>query len=117
MDYLDTADVLRAIVRAVETVVIPTMTDDYARSQLWATTGVLGNIANELAQESGPDATPSIGDDLSALTASAGLQGSFADADGAATAAARVREDLEKVIGGHATLHYRRSVAGFAEKS
>lgn len=114
MDYVNTAAAIRAIVRTIESDVIPQLTDGYTRSQLWAATGALGNIANDLER---PDAGRSgaVGEDLEAFLRSAGLEPDLALGDGAADAAEAVREDLERVIGGHATLHYRRAVAGFEE--
>lgn len=113
MDYLDTPRVLRAIVRSIETVVIPTVDDEFARSQLWASTGVLGNIANDLENDRAPSAA--IGSDLAALMAAAGVPDGFGDPDATADAAAGVSEEIDAVVAGHATLHYRRSVAGFDE--
>ena len=115
MDYVSTAEVLRALVRTIEADVIPALSDGYKRSQLWAATGLLGNIANDL--ERAPDAGDrgSVGDDLEAFLRASGVERALDDGEAAATAAALVRENLDAVIKGHATLHYRRAVAGFED--
>jgi hypothetical protein len=117
MDYVKTADVLRALVRAIETDVIPKVTDQYATSQLWATTGILGNVARELERPTESGLTPSTGADVGAYLRSIGLDHAVEGGEGAAAAAALLRENLGSVIEGHATLHYRRAVAGFDEDS
>jgi hypothetical protein len=114
MDYVSAAAVLRALVRTIEADVLPAMNDGYQRSQLWAATGLLGNIANdlELPDTGQPGA---VGDDLEAFLRSAGLEHALETGEGAADAAAAIRENLDSVVRGHATLHYRRAVAGFEE--
>jgi hypothetical protein len=114
MDYVSNSAVLRAIVRTIEADVIPALSDSYKRSQLWATTGLLGNIANDL-ELSDADLRGSVGEDLEGFLRSAGLERALEGSDGVADAAAAVRENLASVIGGHATLHYRRAVGGFDE--
>src|SRR4051812_45480030 len=114
MDYVSTAAVLRALVRTIEADVVPAVSDGYKRSQLWAATGLLGNIANDL-ERSDTAQRGSVGEDLEAFLRSEGLERALEDGEGAAAAAAAVRANLDSVIGGHATLHYRRAVAGFEE--
>lgn len=111
MDYVPTPAVLRAIVRAIEGAVLPQVEDTYASAQLWASTGLLGNLANELERE-GAETHLSIGDDVDAFLAAVGFERAL-DGEDTAAAAAAISEDLEGVIAGHATLHYRRAVAGF----
>ena len=112
MDYVNTAAAMRAIVRMIESDVIPVVTDGYKRSQLWAATGILGNIANDL--ELPADAPRgSVDEDLAGFLRANDLAGALDDGAGAAAAAALLRENLDSVISGQATLHYRRAVAGF----
>jgi hypothetical protein len=113
---VSTAGALRALVRTIETDVIPTVTDAYARSQLWATTGILGNIANELEPAPAAGVAPAIATDLNEFLRAFGLERALEpDGYGAGDAAALLRENLDYVIQGHASLHYRRAVSGFGE--
>src|SRR5262245_31557854 len=115
MDYVNTPALLRALINTIETDIIPALDDGYKRSQLWAATGLLGNIANDLERLPEPVHPGAIGEDLTAFLGSAGLERALLDGEGVADAAALVREDLDRVIEGHASLHYRRSIAGFQE--
>ena len=117
MDYVSYPALLRAVVGTIEVDVIPAISDGYKASQLWAVTGLLGNIANDLERLPAPVQDGSVGDDLAALLRSAGLELALEDGVGLADAAARVRDDLDNVIEGHATLHYRRAIGGFQESS
>jgi hypothetical protein len=115
MDYVTAPEVLRALVRMIEADVIPALGDDYLRSQLWAATGLLGNIANDLERPAHAVPRGSVGVDLAGFLGTSMLERALKDGEGAADAAVLVRENLDSVIRGHATLHYRRAVAGFAE--
>jgi hypothetical protein len=117
MDYVSYPALLRAVVDPIEADVIPALTDGYKASQLWAVTGLLGNIANDLERLPAPVQDGAVGDDLIALLHSAGLEHALQDGLGVADAAAYVREDLDRVIGGHSTLHYRRAIGGFQEST
>jgi hypothetical protein len=112
MDYVETSHVLRALVQTIEKDVIPHVGDSFARSQVWAATGLLGNIANDLERDGSGG---SVGEDLTAFLGGAGLESALQDGDHVAEAAERIRDDLDQVIGGHVSLHYRRAVAGFED--
>jgi hypothetical protein len=115
MDYVRHAALLRAIVRTIEADVIPAVGDSFMRSQLWAVTGLLGNIANDLELPTNGAERGSVGDDLTGFLRSGGLGHALENGEGAAEAAALIRENLKRVIDGHATLHYRRAVGGFED--
>ncbi|MGE2716281.1 hypothetical protein ACQI4L_19680 [Mycolicibacterium litorale] len=94
MDYIAASVALDTIVRTLETDVMSRVADPYARSQLWASTGILANIAVDLRDGAGPDPVES---------APAGT-----DADAAARLLAKVRADVAK----QASLHYKKAASG-----
>lgn len=94
MDYITASVALDTIVRTLESDVMSRVTDPYARSQLWATTGILANIAVDLRDGAAPapvSATP-VG----------------TNADDAAQLLAKVRADVAK----QASLHYKKAASG-----
>lgn len=98
MDYLTHAAALEAIVRTVEQDVIGRVDDAYARSQLWSATGILANVARELAaaaQTSGtrPSTDVPSGDDL-------------------AVRAATLLEEVRAEVAAQRSLHYRKATTG-----
>lgn len=97
MDLIDHSSGLRAIVRSLEQDVIPVVHDEYVRGQLWATTGLLANIANELDPELDPGRNPAIdrGADASHLTGE------------------ELHRSLLEAIATHSSLHYLKALGGY----
>ncbi|WP_040841411.1 hypothetical protein [Nocardia brevicatena] len=106
MDYLTHTRALEAIVRTVEQDVIGRIDDAYARSQLWTATGILANIARELAADAaGPDsASPPRGHD----SHSTGAPGS----DDFGTRASTLLEGVRGDVAAQRSLHYRKATTG-----
>lgn len=89
MDYINMSDAIETIVRTLESDVMSRVTDQYARSQLWASAGILANIAVELRQ-------PNEADDGSQSPPSA------------EELLERVRRDVAR----QTSLHYKKAVSG-----
>lgn len=94
MDYINVSDALDAIVRTLESDVMSQVADPYARSQLWASTGVLANIAIDLREGAGPDPVSPVPGDT--------------DAD----AAAQLLEHVRRTVSRQASLHYKKAATG-----
>ncbi|WP_040167509.1 hypothetical protein [Microbacterium gorillae] len=88
MDYIATADALTAIARSLEEIVTPTVTDTHARGQLWASIGLLNNLAVDVALVDGNEDAAST------------------------TTAADLRESIDGLRARQVSLHYRRAVTG-----
>jgi hypothetical protein len=96
MDYINTSVALETVVRTLESDVMSRVEDRYARSQLWATTGILANIAAELREAAHP--APSAG--TPALPAELGAA--------AEELLERVRGDVSRQV----SLHYKKAASG-----
>lgn len=94
MDYISMSDALDTIVRTLETDVMSRVEDPYARGQLWASTGILANVAVELRAGADPYPTPA-----TPVTP---------DAETAAELLDRVRRDVAQQV----SLHYRKAASG-----
>lgn len=94
MDYISMPAALDTIVRTLESDVMSRVQDSYARSQLWAATGILANIAVDLRAGAGPD--PVLGASVTT------------DADAADTLLAQVRNTVAQ----QASLHYKKAATG-----
>jgi hypothetical protein len=97
MDYVDQPTALRAIAAALRTEVIPHLDHSYARGQVWAAIGLIGNIAVELDQPE-PGGT-------SAATAPGAPSGLLAQAE-------RFIAGIETAIGRQVPLETERAIRG-----
>jgi hypothetical protein len=94
MDYIDMSVALDTIVRTLESDVMSRVEDPYARGQLWASTGILANIAVDLRAGAGDApvaATPTPTD---------------------AETAAALLESIRAAVAEQASLHYKKAATG-----
>ncbi|WP_349270746.1 hypothetical protein [Mycolicibacterium parafortuitum] len=94
MDYIDMSVALDTIVRTLESEVMSRVEDPYARGQLWASTGILANIAVDLRRGAGnapASATPSPTD---------------------AESAAALLDSVRAAVAQQASLHYKKAATG-----
>ncbi|ORB31760.1 hypothetical protein [Mycolicibacterium parafortuitum] len=94
MDYIDMSVALDTIVRTLESEVMSRVEDPYARGQLWASTGILANIAVDLRRGAGnapASATPSPTD---------------------AESAAALLDSVRAAVAQQASLHYKKAASG-----
>ncbi|MGE2836876.1 hypothetical protein [Mycobacterium sp. SMC-4] len=94
MDYIDMSVALDTIVRTLESDVMSRLDDPYARGQLWASTGILANIAVDL--RSGAGNTPVAATPMAADAATA----------------ATLLESVRAAVGRQASLHYKKAATG-----
>ena len=119
MDYVSNEVALKTIARAIESDIIPAVSDGHARGQLWACAGLLSNIANELKGGREEDRHGSVGADLDAFLRDRGMEAAL-PRDGEVSEGALVpvveelESDLDEVIAGHSSLHFRRAIDGFS---